>query len=62
MFKNNISYTEEEIDIIYSFIINNYNDLINGNTNIFNNLKNKIGPDLYQNLLNLYLEYKNKYL
>ena len=62
MFKNNIYYTEEEIDIIYSFIINNYNDLINGNTNIFNNLKNKISPELYQNLLNLYLEYKNKYL
>lgn len=62
MFKNNISYTEEEIDIIYSFIINNYNDLVNGNTNIFYNLKNKISPELYQNLLNLYLEYKNKYL
>ena len=60
--KNNIRYTEEEIDTIYSFIINNYNDLTNGNTNIFNNLKNKISSELYQNLLNLYLEYKNKYL
>lgn len=33
-----------------------------GNETSFNELKNKISPNLYQQLLKLYKEQKNKYL
>ena len=61
-YKNNITYTEEELDIIYSFILNNYNDLLNENIKVFEKIKNRISPNLYKRLLNLYIEYKQKYL
>ena len=59
---NNISYTQEELTIIYNFILNNYNDLLNENIRVFEKIKNKINPTLYKQLLNLYIEYKQKYL
>lgn len=61
-YKNNITYTEEELDIIYNFILNNYNDLLNENIKVFEKIKNRISPNLYKRLLNLYIEYKQKYL
>ena len=61
-YKNSITYTEEELDIIYSFILNNYNDLLNENIKVFEKIKNRINPNLYKRLLNLYIEYKQKYL
>ena len=59
--KNNISYTKEELNTVYNFILNNYNDLLNENIRVFENIKNKISPTLYKRLLNLYIEYKQKY-
>ena len=59
--KNNISYTKEELNTVYNFILNNYNDLLNENIRVFENIKNKISPTLYKKLLNLYIEYKQKY-
>ena len=59
--KNNISYTKEELNTVYNFILNNYNDLLNENIRVFENIKNKISPALYKKLLNLYIEYKQKY-
>ncbi|MCI8569087.1 MAG: DUF2624 family protein [Bacilli bacterium] len=58
---NNISYTKEELNTVYNFILNNYNDLLNENIRVFENIKNKISPTLYKKLLNLYIEYKQKY-
>ena len=60
--KNNISYTEDEAIIIYNFIMYNYNELLNENIKVFEQIKNKINPNLYKELLNLYIEYKQKYL
>lgn len=59
---NNINYTQNELNIVYNFILNNYNDLLNENINAFLKIKDKISPDLYKRLLNLYIEYKQKYL
>ena len=39
----------------------NYNDLLNQNIKVFESIKNKVSPNLYKELLNLYIEYK-KYL
>lgn len=58
----NISYTQDELIIIYQFIKYHYEDLLNENIKVFEELKGKINPILYKQLLNLYIEYKQKYL
>ena len=58
----NISYTEDELVIIYNFIMYNYNDLLDENIRVFESIKTKINPLLYKDLINLYIEYKQKYL
>lgn len=60
--KNHISYTKDELIIVYNFIMYNYNDLLNENIKVFENIRGKISPVLYKRLLNLYIEYKQKYL
>ena len=61
-YKNNISYTNDELVEVYQFIRFNYNELLNENIKVFEELKTKISPILYKTLLDLYIEYKNKYL
>ena len=39
-----------------------YNDLLDENIKVFENIKNKISPNLYKRLLHLYIDYKQKYL
>jgi len=58
----NISYNEDELVIVYNFIMYNYNDLLDENIKVFESIKDKINPVLYKELLNLYIEYKQKYL
>lgn len=60
--KNNISYTDDELNTIYHFIMYYYQDLLDENIKVFDIIKNKINPNLYKKLLNLYVEYKEKYL
>lgn len=60
--KNNIVYTKEELNIVYSFIQNHYEDLLEEKIEVFQMLKQKISPNLYKTLLSLYIEYKQKYL
>ena len=60
--KNNIVYTNDEAIIIYNFIMYYYNDLLDENIKVFEIIKNKISPNLYKTLLNLYIDYKQKYL
>ena len=64
MFANtkNITYTEYELDTVYNFIMNNYQDLLNENINVFEKIRNKINPTLYKQLINYYIEYKQIYL
>ena len=40
----------------------NYNELLDENIKVFEQIKNKINHNLYKKLLNLYIEYKQKYL
>lgn len=60
--EKNISYTNEEAIIVYNFIMYYYNDLLDENIKVFEVIKNKISPTLYKQLLNLYIEYKQRYL
>lgn len=60
--KNGIAYTNEELNIVYDFIVANYNELLNENIRVFERIKDKISPALYKTLLNLYIEYKQRYL
>lgn len=60
--KEKITYTDEEAIIVYNFIMYYYNDLLDENIKVFEHIKNKINPNLYKRLLNLYIDYKQKYL
>lgn len=60
--EKNISYTADEAIIIYNFIKYYYNDLLDENIKVFEEIKNKISPNLYKTLLHLYIDYKQKYL
>ena len=59
--EKNIKYTDDELIIIYNFIMYNYNDLLNQNIKVFESIRNKVSPNLYKELLTLYIKYK-KYL
>ena len=60
--KLNISLTDSETIILYQFIMKNYSEILEGNETSFKELKRKLNPNLYEQLLNLYNENKNKYL
>ena len=57
----NIYLTNEEINIIYNFIINNYNDLLEDNNAIYK-LKPYLNDKLFEQVLKEYIENKTKYL
>ena len=59
--KVNIKLTESETNILYQFIMKNYSEILDGNEKSFSYLKEKLNPNLYYKLYNLYSEYK-KYL
>ncbi len=59
--KNNIEYTEDELLIVYQFIKYHYHDLLDQNIKVFEEIKEKINPNLYKKLLHLYIDYKQKY-
>ena len=61
-YKNNIEYKEDELIIIYQFIKYHYHDLLDQNIKVFEEIKEKINPNLYKKLLHLYIDYKQKYL
>ena len=60
--KEKFAYTDDEAIIIYNFIMYYYNDLLDENIKVFEHIKNKISPNLYKNLLHLYIDNKQKYL
>lgn len=53
---------EEELNVLYSFLKNHYQDLLDQNIQVFEELRDKIHPALYKQLLNLYIDLKQKYL
>ena len=59
--KVNIPITTSETHILYQFIMKNYSEILDGNEKSFSYLKEKLNPNLYYKIYNLYNEYK-KYL
>lgn len=60
--KINIFLTNSDADTLYQFIMKNYDEILEGDETSFKELKQKINPDLYQQLLKLYQQNKAKYL
>lgn len=59
---NNIILSDNEADIIYNIIKNNYKDILNGNyNNSFIVLKNSLSHTTYEQVKNLFFIYKEKY-
>ena len=59
--KKGITITDEEIKTIYMYIKNYWKEFLKGNPNeLFLELKEKLSKDVYEEVLNLYNEYKNK--
>jgi len=61
--KNGIILNDEEINLIYNQIVNNWRTIAFGNPRgILDDLKAKINPESYQKIENLYVFFKNRYL
>lgn len=58
----NIDLNNQEVNIIFNFLLKYYEDLLNKNTKVFEKLKPLIRQDLYNKIISLYEENKNKYL
>lgn len=59
--KNNYYITNQESIIIYNFIKENYESILNNNESKFLELKSLIREDLYNEIIKLYKNYKEKY-
>ena len=60
--KNNIEVNNQEVQIIYNYIKKYYLEILNNNESCFLKLKKEIRPDLYNIIMKLYQENKQKYL
>lgn len=60
--KINIYLTDHDANTLYQFIMKNYDEILEGDETSFKELKQKINPNLYQQLLKLYQQNKAKYL
>ena len=56
--KENITLTNEDIDIIYHYLKNK--NIFDNYENILNEIKDKLNLKTYQKILELYQKYKNK--
>jgi len=56
--KQNIELSNLGIDIIYDYINNRYDDIINDTDNILLEVKDKLNINTYNKLLELYDKYK----
>ena len=61
--KNNIELNNQELDFIYKTLKSDYQVLLSEDyLKVFSNGKNYLSPTNYEKILNLYLEYRLKYL
>lgn len=59
--KQGITLDNEELDIIYNYIKNNYKTLIYGNPKvILEEIKYQVKPLTYSKIENLYMQFKDK--
>lgn len=60
--KNGIVLTNDELDLVYYHIKNNWRTIVYGNPKpILEDLKSKVDSLTYQKIENLYVEFRNKY-
>lgn len=58
---NNIPINDEEVDVIYYYIKNRYNDFFEGHElELLEEIKYKVRSFTYNKILELYLKYKEK--
>ncbi len=58
---NNLKLKNNEDQILYDFIINNWKEFYKGDrTKVLKELQGKISPETYNFIINLYDKYKNK--
>ena len=59
--QQNIYLTQKEIDIIYDYIKNRHSEFLNGNQEkLLKEIKEKVTPNTYKKIEELYYFYKNK--
>ena len=56
--KQGIIINDNDVDIIYYYIKNKYNDFLNNPQDILNEIQDKISNNIYLKLLELYGKYK----
>ena len=59
--KQNIVLTKDELDIIYNYIKNRYQDIFDNPIKVINEIKGNIRDNVYNKILELYNKYK-KYI
>ena len=60
--KNNIQLSEKDVDILYHYLKNKWQDLLYGNsTKIFNELEKQFDSEKFLAIKNLYYFYFDKY-
>lgn len=58
--KQGVILTRDEINVIYKYIKERYNEFLNGNQiQIFEEIKEKIKPKTYSVIIDLFYKYKN---
>lgn len=58
---NNIPLTNEELDVIYYYIKNRYNEFLEGKqTELLEEIKYKVKSATYNKIIELYIKYKDK--
>ena len=58
---NNIPINEEEVDVIYYYIINRYNDFFEGrDLELLEEIKYKVRSFTYNKIVELYYKYRDK--
>ncbi len=58
---NNIDLSEKDIDILYYYLKKNWKELLYGNKNILNDLKQEIDEKKFLKIKSLFEIYYNKY-
>ena len=56
----NISVSDSELQVIYSYIKNDYKRFFNDPTVVLNEVKNKVSDNTFKEIMILYDKYKNK--
>jgi len=57
--KNNVVLNDIEVSYLYNIIKEKYKIILDGDTSIFNDIKNNINEKAYNKIIDLYSIYKN---